>query len=126
MRLPHLACLLVATVSAPAQAEFLLAPSTSAPPIAAAPEAAPRIVVPPRRPVPRLPAIQGFGEAVPLHVAARQVVPEGTSVIFADGVDRELPVNWQGGRPWNLVLADAIRPLGLKLARGQGQVTITR
>ena len=38
-----------------------------------------------------------------VHVAARQIVPEGTPVVFGDGVDRELPVDWQGGRPWNLV-----------------------
>ena len=40
---------------------------------------------------------RGFGEAVPVHVAARQIVPEGISVVFGDGVDRELPVDWRGG-----------------------------
>lgn len=111
----------------PAHAEFLLAPS--APPAVApmGPASGPvTIAVPPRPRTPSLPAVQGYGEAVPLHVAVRQIAPEGTSIVYGDGVDRELPVNWRGGRPWNLVMADAIRPLGLKLLRAPGQVTISR
>ena len=50
----------------------------------------------------------------------------GGGVVVEEGVDRELPIDWQGGRPWNLVLADAIKPLGFKLARTANQVSITR
>ena len=111
----------------PVHAEFLLAPSGSPTAPAASLSSGPvSIAVPPRRRPQSLPSVQGFGEAVPLHVAARQIVPEGTSLVFGDGVDRELPIDWQGGRPWNLVLADAIKPLGFKLARTANQVSITR
>lgn len=123
----YLAASLGIAASAPARAEFLLAPSGAPPATVSAP--APgmaSIAIPPRPRSPSLPAAKGYGEAVPLHVAARQIAPEETSVVFGDGVDRELPVNWQGGRPWNLVMADAIRPLGLKVVRAPGQVTITR
>lgn len=122
-----LAALLGIAATAPAHAEFLLAPSapTSAQAIGADPGPI-RIAVPPRRRPPSLPAVEGFGEAVPVHVAACQIVPEGISVVFGDGVDRELPVDWRGGRPWNLVLADAIKPLGFKLSRTASQVSITR
>jgi hypothetical protein len=113
--------------AAPAHADFLLAPSAPpAFPTAGANPGPVSIAVPPRRRPPSLPAVEGFGEAVPVHVAARQIVPEGISVVFGDGVDRELPVDWRGGRPWNLVLADVIKPLGLKLSRTASQVSITR
>ena len=113
--------------AAPAHADFLLAPSApTASPTAEASTGRVNIAVPPRRRPPSLPAAEGFGEAVPVHVAARQIVPEGVSVVFGDGVDRELPVDWRGGRPWNLVLADAIKPLGFKLSRTANQVSITR
>lgn len=113
--------------AAPAHADFLLAPSAPpAFPTAGAGPGAVKIAVPSRRRPPSLPAVVGFGEAVPVHVAARQIVPEGISVVFGDGVDRELPVDWRGGRPWNLVLADAIKPLGFKLSRTANQVSITR
>ena len=113
-----LATVLGIAAAAPAKADFLLAPS--APPTfstAGASSGPVNIAVPPRRRPPSLPAVEGFGEAVPVHVAARQIVPEGISVVFGDGVDRELPVDWRGGRPWNLVLADAIKPLGFKVSR---------
>ena len=52
-----------------------------------------------RRPrSPSLPAAKGYGEASMARRGAAHC-PEGTSVVFGDGVDRELPVNWQGGRP---------------------------
>lgn len=127
MKLPlYLAAVLGIAAVPPAHAEFLLAPS--APPASAvgASSGPVSIAVPPRRRPPSLPVAQGFGEAVPLHVAARQIVPEGISIVFGDGVDRELPVDWHGGRPWNLVLADAIKPLGFKPTRTANQVSIIR
>ncbi|MDN3564328.1 hypothetical protein QWZ14_08105 [Paeniroseomonas aquatica] len=124
----HLCLAVLGIVAAvPAHAEFLLAPTGSSwVPVVGASSGPVSITVPPRRRPQSLPSVQGFGDAVPLHVAARQIVPEGTSLVFGDGVDRELPIDWQGGRPWNLVLADAIKPLGFKLARTASQVSITR
>ncbi|SDB71491.1 hypothetical protein SAMN02927895_04110 [Belnapia rosea] len=122
-----LAAFLGIAATAPAHAEFLLAPSAPASAHVIGADPGPiRIAVPPHRRPLSLPAVEGFGEAVPVHVAARQIVPEGISVVFGDGVDRELPVDWRGGRPWNLVLADAIKPLGFKLSRTASQVSITR
>ena len=59
--------------------------------------------------------VEGFGAAVPLSFACRQVVPRFISVTFAPDVDPETPVNWTGGRPWAAVMRDALEPIGLTI-----------
>lgn len=58
-------------------------------------------------------AVDGFGADIPLVLALRQIVPPHYAFGFAPGVDQGARVTWNGGKPWNLVLDDALRPLGL-------------
>ena len=67
----------------------------------------------------------GFGHEVPLSFAVRQVVPAHIKVAFDNGVDRDVPVSWQGGRPWNEVLRAAVKPLGLHITLSPGIVRIS-
>ena len=59
--------------------------------------------------------VQGFGAAVLLAFACRQILPKTVHVVYAPTVDPLTPVNWTGGRPWAAVLRDALRPAGLTL-----------
>lgn len=78
------------------------------------------------RPVALFPVAQGFGNDVPLRFAARQIVPEGISVAFADGIDPDVLVSWRGGAPWNRTLLSAIQPLGLRVLYRDRAITISR
>lgn len=55
---------------------------------------------------------QGFGESLPLAMALSQVVPPDYLYSFAEGVDPGIRVSWEGGRPWNDVISDMMRPHG--------------
>ncbi len=55
----------------------------------------------------------GFGREVPLRFAVRQLLPKNWRVRYGQGVDPDRPVSWEGGRPWDYVLRDAVKPLGL-------------
>jgi len=83
----------------------------------------------PARPPPAaavLPQAQGFGNDIPLDFAARQIVPSGMRVVYGPGVNPDEQVSWAGGKPWNRVLQDAIRPLQLRMTLARNTVTITR
>jgi hypothetical protein len=81
-----------------------------------------------RRPIPRAvpPIAHGFGDSVPLTFACRQIVPPGLTIAYGPGADPGAAVTWHGGRPWPVVLADAIRPLGLHLAQAGSRLLIRR
>jgi len=70
---------------------------------------------------------QGFGRQVPLSFAIRQVVPKGVAVSFPAGseIDDYL-VDWQGGRPWQVVLRGLLRPVGLEASFRPRSVQIKR
>ena len=55
----------------------------------------------------------GFGRDIPLALALQQIVPAGYSFAFTGGADAGKRVSWEGGRPWNIVLADALAPHGM-------------
>lgn len=74
---------------------------------------------------PRFLVARGFGRQVPMSFAIRQIVPHTTVVRFGPAVDPAAPVNWSGGRPWNRVLAAALRPLRLRMTTAAGSVTIS-
>lgn len=57
--------------------------------------------------------VEGFGNDLPLALALSQVLPEGFDHSFALGVDPGTTVSWQGGKAWNNVLQDMLRPQGL-------------
>ena len=65
--------------------------------------------------------IEGFGSDMPLALALRQVVPAQYAFSFGRGVNPGYLVSWEGGKPWNLVLDDMLRPLNIK-ALIQGNV----
>ena len=121
-----------------ARAEFALLPASSptSPPQAAADAGAPSPKSPAhqaakrhnRRPdrhlAPDPLTARGFGSKVPLAFAVRQIVPATINVSFAPGADQDALVDWQGGKRWNIVLTEAIRPLGLELKRHQAAAVI--
>ena len=61
---------------------------------------------------------------MPLSFAVRQIVPAPYQVVFAESVDKAIPVDWKGGKPWRAALSDAIRPLGLTVSVAGAAVTI--
>lgn len=69
---------------------------------------------------------QGFGEAVPLSFACRQIVPAGIQVVYGSGVDPQLAVNWIGGKPWAVVLRDALMSTGLVIVPRGRTIEIRR
>jgi hypothetical protein len=117
-----------------ARAEFALLPAS--PPQAAADAAVPAPKSPAHqaakrhnrraeRPLPPDPlTARGFGSKIPLAFAVRQIVPASINVSFAPGADQDALVDWQGGKRWNIVLTEAIRPLGLELKRHQAEALI--
>jgi hypothetical protein len=101
-----------------AHADFRIQPSLPSSNIPVAVSASP-----PSRP--RFLVARGFGRQVPMSFAIRQIVPHTTVVRFGPAVDSAAPVNWSGGRPWNRVLAAALRPLRLRMTTAAGSVTIS-
>ena len=67
---------------------------------------------------------RGFGHNVPLSFAVRQIVPEGVKITFGSRVDPAIRVSWQGDRPWNAALRDAVAPAGLHLRMQNMDVAI--
>ena len=75
---------------------------------------------------PRFKVARGFGEAVPMSFAVRQIVPAAVRVHYGPGIDPDILVSWKGNRPWNQALAAAVRPLHLRIVTGTQTVLITR
>ena len=48
-------------------------------------------------------------------MAINQIVPPDFVYSFAPEVNTGAPVSWQGDRPWNVVLKQALEPAGLML-----------
>lgn len=57
--------------------------------------------------------IEGSGKATPLVVALKQTLPSGYIFAFEETVKPATPVDWQGGRGWRVVLAEALSGAGL-------------
>lgn len=60
--------------------------------------------------------LEGFGSDMPLALALQQVVPPQYAFSFGKGVNAGHLVSWEGGKPWDQVLNDMIRPLNLEAA----------
>jgi hypothetical protein len=69
---------------------------------------------------------KGFGNNVPLGFACRQIVPAAVRVTYGPGVSPSTTVSWQGGRSWNEVLREAVKPLGLHLVMTHMAVEIRK
>ncbi|MGZ9108289.1 MAG: TcpQ domain-containing protein [Micavibrio sp.] len=57
----------------------------------------------------------GFGTDIPLALAMRQIVPSQYAYAFDASVDQGARITWNGGKPWDVVLSDALRPHDLGL-----------
>ena len=117
-------------LAAPARADFVLGntrpASLQAAPTSAAP-ASPEMSTEAReQPVPQFKVARGFGDAVPMDFAVRQIVPPGVRVRYGVRIHPQTLVSWKGDRPWNQALAAAIHPLHLRLVTGVDTVLITR
>lgn len=55
----------------------------------------------------------GFGDQIPLAMALGQILPSGYTYSFKGMINPGQLVSWSGGKPWNIVIADMIRPAGL-------------
>ena len=66
----------------------------------------------------------GFGSDIPLVLAMRQIVPAQFGYAFDASVDQGARVTWNGGKPWDRVLGDAVAPLGLGVMIADGKVHI--
>lgn len=111
----------------PVRAELLMGGNSNPTPATAAIAAPslPPVAAPSRRPG-VLPAAKGFGEQISLRFAARQIVPSDVALAIADNVDTTTNVSWQGGRPWNQVLLDVLKPLNLRLTITSNTALISR
>ena len=55
--------------------------------------------------------IEGFGSDMPLALALSQIVPPRYAFAFGLGVNPGARISWDGGKPWNAVLDDALSAL---------------
>jgi hypothetical protein len=46
--------------------------------------------------------------------------------LYGPGADQNALVDWQGGKRWSVVLAEAVRPLGLRIRVEARGVTISQ
>ena len=112
--LPIVTLLAMACASGMARAEFSLqaTPSSPLPRPGGGPSPASHPQIPSEKT--RTAVASGFGHEVPLRFAVRQLLPRNWRVRYGQDVDPDRPVSWEGGRPWDFVLRDAVRPLGLQ------------
>ena len=127
--LPIVTLLAIASMPAVARAEFSLQATPSSPVLR--PAGRPPLASHPEEPSERTrtAVASGFGHEVPLRFAVRQLLPRNWRVRYGQGVDPDRLVSWEGGRPWDFVLRDAVKPLGLQASAAPDEpyvVQITR
>lgn len=66
----------------------------------------------------------GFGKDLPLELALSQIVPTGFNYDVEGSTGQNVMVSWEGGQPWNVVLNDMLRPIGMTAVVNNDQVTI--
>lgn len=120
LRSSAFALLVAGLAPAAARAEFVLRATPSSREAPAPGPAVPGEPVAQARPERVVHVASGFGKDVPLRFAARQLLPPGWRVHYGRGVDPDRPVTWRGGRAWNRVLVDAVRPAGLRATFAPG------
>ena len=107
-----------ATPSAP---QARLGARAGFPSLYARPRALPVIHAPPAKPV----AI-GEGNDVPLRSALLDILPRNIHPTYTDTVDPDAIISWHGGKPWDVVLRAAVKPLGMKVAVKGNDVILSR
>lgn len=81
-------------------------------------------IQPPRRAIMNYAEAVGFGRELPLSLAISQVIPSDFMHSYAAEVDTQTIVSWEGGKPWNEVLNDMLRPQNLSAIIQGNQVII--
>jgi len=71
-------------------------------------------------------AFDSFGSDIPLESAAKQIVPAGYSVDYAEGVDKATTVSWSSSSDWKSALSSAVAKKGLKAEFGSDTVVIVK
>lgn len=124
--LPIIALLATGCVPGVARAEFSLQATPSSPPPRLA--SGPPLASHPQEPSDRARTVvaSGFGHEVPLRFAVRQLLPRHWRVRYGQGVDADRLVSWEGGRPWDYVLRDAVKPLGLQAYAAPGEANVVQ
>lgn len=59
-----------------------------------------------------LPDAVGFGSDIPLALALHQIVPPQYGYVFDPAVNQGAKITWNGGKPWDMALNDALKPSG--------------
>ena len=67
--------------------------------------------------------IPDFGHAIPLSVALTSIIPDGYSVVWS-GANKNKPVSWQGGKPWQDTVNDVASQSGYTATISGNIVTI--
>jgi hypothetical protein len=67
--------------------------------------------------------VQGFATEVPLALALRQVLPQGTNFSIDQNIDMDTVVSYKGGKSWRETVRQMLGPVGL-VAREQGSTLI--
>lgn len=57
--------------------------------------------------------VHGFGADIPMVLVMSQVVPSDYAYSFDDSVNPGQKLSWNGGKPWDEILNDALAPIGL-------------
>jgi len=124
--LPIIALLAMGCMPGIARAEFSLQATPSSP--LPRPAGRPPLANHPQEPSERTRTVvaSGFGHEVPLRFAVRQLLPKNWRVRYSQGVNPDRLVSWEGGRPWEFVLRDAVKPLGLQASAAPGEVNVVQ
>jgi len=75
---------------------------------------------------PAFASFEGFGKDIPLSSAARQIVPEGWTVDFGEGVDSSAEVSWSSAPDWQSALRNAVAKRGYSAQIGASSVLIVK
>ena len=124
------AVFLAFSASAHAGFQFEATPSAPQPVVGAtaglpSPYARPQ-ALPVAHPAPAKPVAIGEGSNVPLRSAVLDMLPQEIHPSYTDAVDPDAIISWHGGRPWDVVLREAVKPLGILVAVKGNDVTLSR
>ena len=129
--IPLLSALSLAfAASAQAGFQFEATPSAPQPVVGAtpgfpSPYAHPQ-ALPVAHPAPDKPVAIGEGSNVPLRSAVLDILPQDIHPSYTDAVNPDVIISWHGGRPWDVVLREAVKPLGILVAVKGNDVTLSR
>lgn len=124
------ALFLLAPFATHAGFQFEASSSTPQPEVGAqagspSPYARPR-ALPVSHPPPAKPVATGEGNSAPLRSALMDILPGEVHPTYTEAVDPDAIINWHGGKPWDVVLREAVKPLGIVVAVKGDDVILSR